>query len=304
MSPPHSLPQLLASAEGQRDEYAKSFSELREQYQRISSKNQDIDPLVHEELKSKHQELDKKYQELLAQLKSHVEKLVEKREEQKKLKAELFDLNQKLMSSQAAEKEVEKTAQQKQQQLQEDIQQYQNQLQHLKEQHERQKEKDQSTISQLEKVVAELRKELALASLPVPVRAVADPAAPDGALGKYAPSSALPVAGVTQTLNLNPAAPRFGTSYQFQAAAAATDAAFVPASVPAVQSNSAVDTESSGDKRPSDSDASSSRQIKRVLKIVTQHALYFFLTSVLRLKANRLLLTKSCKFLLIPAAIS
>jgi hypothetical protein len=259
MSPPT---QLLASAEGQRDEYAKSFSELREQYSRISSKNQDIDPLVHEELKSKHLELDKKYQELLAKLNIHVEKLHEKKEEQKKLKAEVSDLNQKLMSSQAAEKEAEKAAQQKQQQLQQDIQQLQIQLQQLKAHHQQQQERDQSTISQLEKNLAELRKELASASRFASVRAVADAAAPDGTLGKAAPSSALPVAGVTQILNLNPAAPEFDANSQFQAGAAAIATAFVPA----VEADSAVDAESSGDKRLSDSDPSGSRQIKRVLR--------------------------------------
>ena len=98
----HFYHQLLASAECQRDEYAKSLSELRDQYQRISSKNQDVDPLVHEELKSKHQELEKQYAEAAEKCIRMNTKLNEKKEAQLKHQIAFTDIQQKLQLSQTA----------------------------------------------------------------------------------------------------------------------------------------------------------------------------------------------------------
>ena len=270
-NPPHLLPsQLLASAEGQRDEYAKSYSELREQYARISSKNQDVDPLVHEELKSKHQDLEKLHQDTLAKATIQFEKLKEKKAEQAKLKAELTDLNQKLRLSHAAEQE----AQSKQQQLQQEIQQLQNQFQELKQQLCQLQDKDQHTISQLEKTVENLKKELATAvNVSAPVIAVSDSVVLDGSFGKSKASipaaSTLPTP-VTSTANLNPSAPAFGVNSQFPAAASTP--AFVHSSTG--NADFAADTESSGDKRSSEGDLAGAKQAKRVLCIFRQFFIF------------------------------
>ena len=161
----HFYHQLLASAECQRDEYAKSLSELRDQYQRISSKNQDVDPLVHEELKSKHQELEKQYAEAAEKCIRMNTKLNEKKEAQLKHQIAFTDIQQKLQLSQTALTDAQQRHRQQHQELQ---LQHQQQQEELKQQHHQQQERDRLAISQLEKTVDELKKEIAALRASVP----------------------------------------------------------------------------------------------------------------------------------------
>lgn len=222
-----------------------------------------MDPLVHEELKTKHQELEKKHQDTLAKATSYFEKLTEKKAEQTKLKHDLADLNQKLLLSQSAEKE----AQSKQQQLQQEVQQSLTQLQELKQQLHQLQVKDQQTISQLEKTVEDLKEELALAiRASASVGAVAASAVSDGSSGKSKASilaaSALPT-DVTTTANLNQSsAPAFSVNSQFPPVAASSVVTFVPASMG--NADFGADNENSGDKRSSESDLVGAKQAKRV----------------------------------------
>lgn len=259
--------QLIASAEGQRDEYAKQVSELRDQYSRISSKNQDVDPLVHEELKTKIVELEKQNQALVDRGKEYLQKLTAKSDELKKLKPELADVTKNLRASQLAEQEAHSKQQQELQNLQQLQNQLQSQLHEMKQQHQQQLAKDQHTIVQLEKTIADLKQELAQAAHASTLAcAVADPAIPATASGssksfKFA-SSALPPAAVTQAVNLNFAAPEFVANAQFQPTATSTAAALVPAL--AFTADSAADTEIPGEKRSSDNDLIGAKQTKRV----------------------------------------
>jgi chromosome segregation ATPase len=161
----HFYHQLLASAECQRDEYAKSLSELRDQYQRISSKNQDVDPLVHEELKSKHQELEKQYAEAAEKCIRMNTKLNEKKEAQLKHQIAFTDIQQKLQLSQTALTDAQQRHRQQHQELQ---LQHQQQQEELKQQHHQQQERDRLATSQLEKTVDELKKEIAALRASVP----------------------------------------------------------------------------------------------------------------------------------------
>jgi len=164
--------QLLASAEGQRDEYSKQISELRDQYSRISSKNQDVDPLVHEELKSKYASLEKEVQTRGDTIRSYVEKLTAKSEEHKKLKAQLADSSQKLGQCQTAEQDAQSKVQKQEQELH----QLQNQLQEAKQQYQLLQGTHQQATSHMEKMILELNQKLAQSiHAPTPVAAVADP---------------------------------------------------------------------------------------------------------------------------------
>jgi hypothetical protein len=244
--------QLLASAEGQRDEYAKSLSELREQYQRISSKNQDIDPLVHEELKSKFQALEKLQSETLEKLTFHVAKLHEKKTEQAKLKHDLADMSQKLQQSQTALSSSQQTHQQQQQHLQLQLQNLQQQLQESKQLHLQQQTTDKFTISQLEKSVQDYTKELAV------LRAAAASAAAqivsDGFAGKAIAQPTL--------AQLDSVVPIMDSQRL-----ASSGVVAVPAS--RVNTDVAAESQSSGDKRSGDSDAAGAKQAKRVLNAST-----------------------------------
>ena len=279
------LLQLIASAEGQRDEYAKQVSELRDQYSRISSKNQDVDPLVHEELKTKilemekrSQELEKRNQDTLDKGQEFYQKLLSKSEELKKFKSEFADVTSKLKASQEANS--------KQQQELQNLQQLQNQLQEMKQQHQQQLAKEQHTIVQLEKTIANLKQELAQAvHASTLARTVAEPADPATASGSSKSfnlaSSALPSAAVAQAVNLNFAAPEFISNSQTQPATTSTAVAPVPAL--AFTADSAADTEIPGEKRSSDNELIGSKQTKRVpylfRPLLYKSSAYLFLQS-------------------------
>jgi hypothetical protein len=266
--------QLLASAEGQRDEYSKQVSELRDQYSRISSKNQDVDPLVHEELKKKNLESEKENERVTQKYLEIFDKLTAKSEELKNLKREMADSTQKLH---AAEQEAhskqqlllllqqqrEAKDQQTQLQHQKDLQQAQNMLQELKQQHQQQQAKDQHTISHLEKTISELKQDLAQSKLAsAVVGAVVEPAVRDSSVGISQPLNPAACAQlsvpVSQAANINTAAAEFFVDSQFQSAAAAT-----PVPVSAFNTDSAAVTENSGEKRSSDNDLGA-KQTKRV----------------------------------------
>ena len=128
-------------------------------------------------------------------------------------------------------------------------------------------DKHQQAISQLEKTIEDLKKELALAvRASASVAAAAAPAVPDGSSGKSKasiPVASLPSASDSTNANLNPSAPAFSVNSQFPPSAASSVAVVAPASTS--NSDSVTDTESSGDKRSSENDLVGSKQTKRVL---------------------------------------
>jgi len=274
-------------------------SELRDQYQRISSKNQDVDPLVHEELKSKYQALEKSHAEAAEKCFRMNAKLTEKKAEQVKHQSALTDLQQRLELSQTASADAQQRHDQQRQELQ---LQHQQQQQELKQQ----QEKDRVSISQLEKIVEELKKELAALRASVPqqekdkltifqleqtveelkrelaalrasnlVVGIAAAAVPNSSEGKSQPSnvdffapptSAVAAAAAVKSVVFNPAAAAFGAKLQSQPSASAETAAVVPPAI--VNADSAAEVESSGEKRSGDSTPVGAKQTKRVLRFL------------------------------------
>jgi hypothetical protein len=181
------------------------------------------------------------------------------------LKAELADLAQKHVLSQAAEQE----AQLQRQKQEQDLQQLQNQLQEAKQQYQLLQEKHQQATIHKERIISDLKRKLAQSiHTSPPVAAVADLSDNGVAVGTSnafsLASSALPPAAFSASASLNTAASECVLNVQIQPAASSAAAPIVPVPAFAFNPNSAADTENPGDKRSSDNVLVGPKQTKRV----------------------------------------